>query len=148
MMINMKYCEKCKVSVPNPKQRCPLCQGMLTGGDGTETETFPNIPTIYRQYSLYFRLMILGSVAAGVISVMINMLLPDSGWWSLFVVGGLVCMWIPLWTAVRKRSNISKNILYQVVVLSLLLCGWDGFTGWHRWSVNFAIPALCISAML
>ena len=55
MMINMKYCEKCKVSVPNPKQRCPLCQGMLTGGDGTETETFPNIPTIYRQYSLYFR---------------------------------------------------------------------------------------------
>ena len=83
MMINMKYCEKCKVSVPNPKQRCPLCQGMLTGGDGTETETFPNIPTIYRQYSLYFRLMILGSVAAGVISVMINMLLPDSGWWSL-----------------------------------------------------------------
>ena len=36
MMINMKYCEKCKVSVPNPKQRCPLCQGMLTGGDGTD----------------------------------------------------------------------------------------------------------------
>lgn len=144
----MKYCEKCKVQVPNPKSHCPLCQGMLTQGDGTETETFPNIPTIYRQYSLYFKLLILCSVAAGLISLMINMLLPQSGWWSLIVVGGLVCMWIPLFAAVRKRSNIAKNLVWQVVILSVLISLWDVFTGWHRWSVNFVIPALCISAML
>ena len=144
----MKYCDKCKVMVANPKQRCPLCQGMLRDGDGTEQETFPNIPTIYRQYSLYFRILILVSVAAGLISVTVNLLLPGSGWWSLLVVGGLACMWVPLFTAMRKRSNISKNILWQVVILSVLLLLWDVFTGWHRWSVNFAIPALCISAML
>lgn len=144
----MKTCEKCKISVPDPKRRCPLCQGMLSGGDGTETDTFPQIPTIYRQYSLYFRLLILVSVAAGLISVMVNLLLPQTGWWSLIVVLGILCMWIPLWTAIRKKSNISKNIIWQAFLLSVLIAGWDGFTGWHRWSVNFVIPAICISAML
>ncbi len=144
----MKYCEKCKVSVANPKQRCPLCQGVLRDGDGTERETFPSIPTIYRQYSLYFRILILVSVAAGLIAVTVNLLLPESGIWSLFVLGGLGCVWLPLYTIMRKKSNISKNILWQVVVLSGLLVFWDVFIGWYRWSVNFAIPGLCISAML
>lgn len=144
----MKYCEKCKVSVANPKEKCPLCQGMLSGGEGTETETFPNIPTIYSQYSLYFRILILVSVAAALICGMINLLLPQSGWWSLIVIGGLVCMWIPLWTAIRKRSNVAKNIVWQVVIFSVLLVIWDVATGWHRFSVNYVIPALCISAML
>lgn len=144
----MKYCEKCKVRIPNPKEKCPLCQGMLSAGDGSERETFPNIPTVYKQYSLYFKILILSSVAAGLICVMINLLVPQSGVWSLIVVGGLLCMWVPLWTAIRKKGNLSKNILYQAVVLSVLITLWDIFTGWHRWSVNFVIPALCISAML
>lgn len=144
----MKTCEKCKVTVPEPKKHCPLCGGMLLGGDGTEAETFPSIPTIYRQYSLYFRILILVSVAAGVISVMVNLLLPQSGGWSLIVVLGILCMWVTLSTAIRKKSNISKNILWQAVILSLLLAGWDFFSGWHRWSVNFVLPAVYISAML
>ncbi len=144
----MKNCEKCGITVPDPKKHCPLCGGMLTGGDGTETETYPSIPTIYKQYSLYFRILILVSVATGAICVMINLLLPQSGLWSVIVLLALVCMWIPLWTAIRKKSNISKNILWQTVILSLLMTGWDYFSGWHRWSVNYVIPAVCIAAML
>jgi len=30
----------------------------------------------------------------------------------------------------------------------VFLVGWDIFTGWYRWSVNFVLPALYIAAML
>ena len=135
----MKTCEKCKISVPDPKRRCPLCQGMLSGGDGTETDTFPQIPTIYRQYSLYFRLLILVSVAAGLISVMVNLLLPQTGWWSLIVVLGILCMWIPLWTAIRKKAIYQKTLSGRLFAVGSD-CGLGRIYGWHRWSVNFVIP--------
>lgn len=144
----MKRCEKCNIAVADPKTRCPLCGGMLSEGDGSEVETFPSIPTRYKQYSLYFRLLILISVGIGIVSVMLNLLLPQSGLWSLIVVGSLLCLWLLLSTAMRKTNNISKNILWQSILLSFLLVGWDLFTGWHRWSVNFVLPALYVAAML
>jgi len=144
----MKRCEKCNITVSDPKKYCPLCKGVLTEGDGSEAETFPSIPTRYQQYSLYFRLLILISVAGGSISVMINLLLPQSGWWSAIVVLGILCVWVLLGTAIQKNSNISKSILWQSILLSVFLVGWDIFTGWYRWSVNFVLPALYIAAML
>ncbi len=144
----MKQCEKCNVAVSDPKKSCPLCGADLTDGDKTERETFPSIPLRYKRHSLYFRLLILGTVAAGIISVMINLLLPQSGWWSLIVLLGILCFWLLLGTAIQKTNNIAKNILWQSALTSLLLILWDLFSGWHRWSVDYAIPAIYIAAML
>lgn len=145
----MKYCDKCKLSVTGSTDRCPLCQGLLTPVDDSRGEdVFPFIPTLYRQYSLFFRLLIFGSIAAAVITLTINFLLPQSGIWSLFVVAGLLCLWGSLWVVFRKRRNIPKTILYQVLVLSLGAVLWDLLTHWKGWSLSYAIPALCTSAML
>lgn len=143
----MKYCDKCKASVVGGRKYCPLCQSALRPLDDHNEETFPFIPTIYRQHNVFIRLIILASIAAGVISVVINILIPQSGFWSVFVVLGIICMWISLAVAVRKRSNVPKSILYQVVLVCLLAVFWDFLTKWHGWSIDYVIPIVCVCAM-
>lgn len=101
-----------------------------------------------RRYHFFFRLLIFCSVAAAVVSVILNLALRSEVWWSLFVVGGIGCFWLGTAIAVSKRRNIPKNILYQVVFLSVCAVLWDVSTHWHKWSINYVIPIACTLAML
>ncbi len=146
----MKYCEKCKVHVTGSWKVCPLCQRPLTDDDSSlgKKDPFPFIPTVYHEFNLFFRILILASISVGIISFAVNFLFPDSGFWSLFVAAGIACAWISLATAVRKRRNIPKTILYQVVLLSVFALLWDLLTGWRGWSLDYVIPILCLGAIL
>ncbi|MFR8230572.1 MAG: DUF6320 domain-containing protein [Anaeromassilibacillus sp.] len=146
----MKYCAKCKTTVTGHGTRCPLCQGMLqeTGTADTRGDVFPRIPDTLHKHSLFFRILILVSVVAAVTCVVINLILPQHGWWSLFVLAGLACAWISLAVAFHYRRNVPKSILYQVVVVCVLTVLWDYSTGWHGWSIDYVIPITCVVAML
>ena len=144
----MKYCPKCHVSIDAPRHYCPLCGGVLTGGDGEEKELFPVIPPLYKQYSLFFRVMIYLSIFAGVSAVSINLMLPQSGWWSVMVILAECGIWIAIATGLRRRTSFSKRILWQSAVILMLLTAADALTGWHRWSVNYVIPLTLMFTIL
>ena len=143
----MKYCEQCKVSDTGQRSRCPLCQSVLRDEGEPYEEVFPVIPTVYNRFQFFFKLLIFASAVLGIVSAVINLLLPQSGVWSLFVLGGIGCLWVFLFIAVRKRNNIPKNILWQVAVTILFCLLWDLFTGWHGWSVDYVVPSICVAAM-
>jgi hypothetical protein len=164
----MKTCEKCAVSVSGGFKKCPLCRHTLIGiGESTnknateatqaneaaeaetkyETETFPFIPLTKHKHSLLFRLLQLCSAAVVIVSFIINWMLPQGGFWSLFVIAGVACVWLSLAVAIRKRHNILKNLSYQVTIVSILSVLWDIFTGWRGWSVDYVIPIAFVSAM-
>lgn len=144
----MRLCEKCGVTVEGAMKYCPLCQAETRKLDGDTRETFPSIPTVYKKYNLFFRILIFASVVAGVVSVTVNLLIPTPVFWAFFVLVGIACMWVMLAISVRKRRNIPKSILYQVVVVSLLAVLWDAITGWHGWSLNYVLPIVCTGAMI
>jgi len=145
----MKTCEKCAVSVSGDFEKCPLCQNTLTGENQNknEYETFPFVPFAIHKHSSLFRLLQLCSAAVVIVSFTVNWMLPQSGFWSLFVIAGVACMWLSLSIAIRKRHNILKNLTYQVTIVSILSVLWDVFTGWRGWSVDFVIPIVFVSAM-
>jgi hypothetical protein len=150
----MKTCEKCDVSVSGGFEKCPLCQNMLTGESGHESnqnrnedETFPFVPLVIHKHSLLFRLLQLGSAALVIFASFINWMLPQGGFWSLFVIAGVACLWVSLAFAIRKRHNILKNLAYQTTIISILSVLWDIFTGWRGWSVDFVIPIAFVCAM-
>lgn len=142
----MRICKKCGVKVRGTETVCPLCQHKLSGEPGEKV--YPVIPTVYRQHELFFKCLILISVAAGVVCAAVNLLVPGNGCWSVFVALGILCFWISLAYAVRKRDNIPKNITVQVFLVSVLSFGWDWLTGWRGWSLDFVIPIACGAAML
>ena len=145
----MKICEKCAVSVSGDFEKCPLCQNTLTGENQNknEYETFPFVPLAIHKHSSLFRLLQLCSAAVVIVSFTVNWMLPQSGFWSLFVIAGVACMWLSLSIAIRKRHNILKNLTYQVTIVSILSVLWDVFTGWRGWSVDFVVPIVFVSAM-
>lgn len=140
----MKYCDKCQVKIIGNRHICPLCQGSVTALDDDDHEIFPHIPTIYQQYNILFRGLIFASIVIGVIAIVLNILLPAGHYdrWAFFVLAGIGCFWLVLVVAVRKRSNIKKNMLYQTMLLAALMLLWDYLTGWRGWSLDFAIPIL------
>lgn len=149
----MKYCDKCKVRVIGPQVECPLCQRNLSILEGTEdtnqqNEIFPYIPTVYKAHHMIFKIMTFISIALVVVSVALNLILSDQNWWSVFVIAAVACFWLSFFVAFRKRKNIPKNILYQVVTISFIVVLWDYITGWKGWSVDFVVPILCLSDLL
>lgn len=143
----MKFCKSCNVSVTGKRKICPLCQGRLTG-DKAQEEIFPKISFVYTEHSLFFKVMLLTSIIAGTVSVAVNILMPGGGAWSLFILGGLASVWASLITIINQRKNIPKNIVYQVMTISVTALIWDTLTGWRGWSINYIIPLVCVFAMI
>lgn len=142
----MKYCEKCKVTVRGAETFCPLCRHRLTGT--AEEPPYPTIPTVYKQNQRIFKLLGLLTVLSAAVCAFINLLIPQSGFWSAFVLLGIICFWVSLAYALRKQNDIPKTMTGQVIVLSILCVLWDYFTGWHGWSLEFVFPITCITAMV
>lgn len=141
----MKYCPKCKLSIAGERDVCPLCHGKLSGEKSDEV--FPMVPTVYREFNFLFKVLIFLSVAGAVACVAINLLWKESGWWSLFCVAGAACLWALLAVAVRKRKNIPRWILYQIFIISVICGVWDLATGKKGWSIDYAIPILCLAGL-
>lgn len=141
----MKYCPNCKVSVKGMSRSCPLCQGLLRG-DGTPPPFPP--PQQHRDRRFFLRVLVFLSIAAALVCIIINRLLPHTGAWSLFVAAGILCLWLSLAIAIWKRRSLLKNITWQSILFSILAIAWDLFTGWHAWSVNFVVPCIFLATML
>lgn len=143
----MKHCDKCKVNVVGTQKLCPLCQGKLSGNDSRPDE-FPQIESIYKKFNFFFKIMILISIIVASVSIALNVLLPKSGAWSVFVLGAMLSVWVSLITAINKRNNIPKNIIYQTTIISVAAVIWDFVTHWKGWSISYVIPFVCIAAMI
>ncbi|NLB43322.1 MAG: hypothetical protein GX815_13935, partial [Clostridiales bacterium] len=46
-----------------------------------------------------------------------------------------------------KRHNIPKNIMWLVLIVSLLSIFWDWRTGSGGWALDYVIPIVSVSAM-
>ena len=123
----MKYCEKCHVYVKGGSI-CPLCQTRLPG-EG-EPSLYPHISRKISGMNLAFRILLLISIAGGAACLALNRMLPESGFWSLYVILGILSFWIIFPLFCRHRGRVPRLIAEQSVVLLLLIIFWDGITGW------------------
>lgn len=142
----MRYCEKCRVKVRGKETHCPLCQNRLTGS--AEESCYPSVPILYKQYEPFFKSLIFSTIAASVICAAVNLILPKSGYWSIFVILGILYFWVSFAYTLKKKDNIPKSISNQAFILSLLSLGLDWFTGWHGWSLNYVLPISFSVALL
>jgi hypothetical protein len=126
-----------------------LCGNTLqtTDADADSKDIFPDIPPAYESH-LAIRIMVFISFAVVVASFAIRMIFPTDTNWPVFVIFGLVSMWLGLIVVVRKKHNIPKTIIWQVAVVSLLSVFWDWQTGWRGWSLEYLIPIVYVAAEL
>ncbi len=145
----MKYCSQCQLKIRGSGARCVLCGNTLqtTDADEDSKDVFPDIPPAYESH-LAIRILLFISFAAVVASFAIRMIFPIDTNWPVFVISGLVSMWLGLIVVVRKKHHIPKTIIWQVAVVSLLSVFWDWQTGWRGWSLDYLIPIVYVAAEL
>lgn len=134
----MLYCEKCGVYLSGSMDRCPLCQGKVTGQP--EEDAYPALSETARPYRLAVRLAGLLTAAALAVCAAVNYCFPEGGWWFLFVAAGLASAWLIIGVAFWKRRNPMKSIVWLLAVVSALVLAWDWRTGFMGWSTNFVLP--------
>jgi len=145
----MIFCNHCKVYIRDGKNICPLCGNIVSNNDNFDKEdkVYPVIPPTYERH-LLMRILIFISIVAIVISYIIYSLFPTSINWPMLVLFGIISIWLSIADALRKRYNITKSIMWQVIIMSLLSIFWDWKTDWRGWSLDYAIPFLCIAAII
>lgn len=140
----MLRCKGCGVTVRGAPERCPLCQGQLEGAG--EASAFPSGGEAPAP-RLLFPLITLIAIIAGVTCVAVNFLAPGEAWWSLFALAGIGGAWVCVGIALRTRSNLLKNIVWQVFLISGFAVVLDVCIGWRGWSISYVLPLVCIAAM-
>jgi len=140
-------CKNCDIQIWGHPNCCPLCGTKLTGVRLRDS-AFPEIPPPRQPRRFAFNLVIFITIAAAIISFVINYVTPHDSWWFLFVMGGLGSFWAAFAVALFKRRNIYKLIVWQEVIFILLSFAWDLLTGYNGWSLNFVIPILCASTLI
>lgn len=144
----MQKCDNCRISLKGNYEVCPLCGGILVDNEKKSEEVFPTLPTIFQEFNFFLRIIILISIAAIVISFAINLIFTKESRWSLLVAAIIACMWLSLFFIIRKKNNIPKTIVWQVVLIIILSVLWDWSIGWRGWSIDFVIPIICFGAMV
>ena len=137
----MRICKKCNLKIKTDSDICPLCQNKLIGKK--EENVFPLIPNIYKKYFTFFKILLFISFIISLLCITVDLTI-NKYHFSLFVILGFICLFIILKTAFNNKESIFKSILSQLIILSCLSILWDYFTGFHRWSITYVIPILCI----
>ena len=121
---------------------------MLPAGEDIikEEEVYPDIPPLYERH-IAIRIMAFISVVAIVAGFVIHNIFPTRINWPMFELFGIVSMWIGLIVVLRKRHNIPKNIMWLVLIVSLLSIFWDWRTASVGWALDYVIPIVSVSAM-
>lgn len=144
----MNYCNNCKVKVRGNKEGCPLCGNIFptNHNDDCRKDIYPTIPLTFQRH-MAMRILAFISVVAIIISFTIYILSPSDINWPMFVLLGTISAWLIVGLAYKKRYNITKNIMWQVTIISLLSLLWDWNIGWRGWSLEYVIPIVCVAAM-
>lgn len=143
----MRHCKHCNVTVAGTRSRCPLCGGDLSG-EAEAADRYPVIPDSFSYSKRIMQILSASALVAAIICVTVNVLVPTETFWALFAVLGIFCGWLWAMVGIIKKSVITNNIVWQLVLLSLGALLWDWFTGWNGWSVDFVLPCVCVGAML
>ena len=67
--------------------------------------------------------------------------------WTLFTAGGVATMWVASSIGFIKRYNLLKNLMWQLLIGTIISFIWDALTGWHSWSVDFVLPMLSVGVL-
>ena len=78
--------------------------------------------------------------AAVILCWMMNFLATPGFLWGGYVTAGVFCMWLLVMVGYRKRRNLLKNGMWQLLIVSVGAFAWDHFTGYQGWSLDFVLP--------
>lgn len=137
------HCNKCNVDLDIIDNRCPLCNSEINEFDNFKS-SYPKIKrlvtkVLYRKIILFIVCCISFAIA------ILNYALTPNIKWSLFVILQIFLSYYIFYNILSGRQKVIKLLLSLNIIISSFSVFWDVYTGFHKWSVNYVIPSLCIT---
>ncbi len=139
----MKHCSKCNVDLDIISNKCPLCNSEIDNVKEA-TSSYPTINMVVSK-SLFRKILFFIACVISVAVLILNYALTPNIKWSLFVILQVLASFYVFYNILSGRRKVIKLLLTLNILVSILSIFWDIYTGFHGWSVNYVIPALCIS---
>lgn len=144
----MMRCAACSVDIEGDWARCPLC-GSATTGDPSP-DPYPTVALRFTRRRV-LRTLFLSSLVVIAASFVAQLLFARDGdgigvLRSVWL--GIAAMWLVVLMAARKRHNVAKGTLYLVILIGGVSLYWDYLTGWHGWSLSYAVPIVCACSVV
>lgn len=136
-------CEKCNIELDIISNKCPLCKSVV-GEDKNPEGSYPILKPVVSN-KLYKKLLFFVASIISVVVVILNIALTPNIKWSLFVILQLILSYFIFSKILNGRIKVIKIFLILNILVCFLSIFWDSYTGFHGWSTNYVIPALCIS---
>ena len=136
-------CEKCNVELDIISNKCPLCKSVVCEDKNPEG-SYPILKPVVSN-KLYKKLLFFVASIISVVVVILNIALTPNIKWSLFVILQLILSYFIFSKILSGRIKVIKIFLILNILVCFLSIFWDSYTGFHGWSTNYVIPALCIS---
>ncbi len=138
----MNVCKKCNITLRTNNSICPLCNSKIILKE--KNGIYPNIPLTYHS-SLLKKIILFTAILGIVFSLLINYWVNQTISWSIFVILGIISFWLTFFTGTNKKQGFMRIIFTEIISIIILSIIWDILTGFHKWSLIYCLPFLCIA---
>lgn len=139
----MNKCPKCDIIIHTKEPFCPLCESVIK--DFSPDDIFPPVKSKYKNHSLLIKFSLFISICGTILCLLINYLISKELTWSIFVILGITTFWLTFIIGIKKRKKFMTLLLFEILSIITLSYLWDLNTGYHKWSLIYVFPFLCIS---
>lgn len=136
-------CNKCNVLVDAPINICPLCNSEIKYKKSLDS-SYPVLSTKANQ-KLIRKIIFFIACLICVTILCINYFLTPHIKWSVFVVLQIFLSYFVFYNIFNGRKKILKLLFTLNFIVCAIALFWDFYSGFMGWSINYVLPALCIS---
>ena len=139
----MNICPKCKVTLKTNSTTCPLCHNKIELKE--KNSIYPTLKQNNYTRNLLIRISLFITLCGIIFSLLINYWVSKEISWSIFVILGIISFWLTFSTGMNKHHNFMRILFAEIIAIIILSILWDLITGFHKWSLTYCLPFLCIA---
>lgn len=146
----MSRCKFCNLHVSDSLSKCPLCFILVNEQPAHDEKEYPTYSTVVPDMTekMVTKICLFLSIVAIATCVFINIASFKESLWSISVTVSILYAWLLIKNTILSSTHVGAKILFQVLGLSTMVFLIDFASDYNRWSVNFVIPFLVMSATL
>lgn len=138
----MNKCPKCDVILKTDNNVCPLCHNKIILEENNSI--YPKIKSTYRNHNLLMKISLFTSICGIIFSLLINYWIYNEISWSIFVILGIISFWLTFSMGMNHKQGFMRILFAEIISIIILSIIWDLLTGFHKWSLTYCLPFLCI----
>ena len=143
------YCKSCGVTVDGRMKNCPLCGEYVSEPEIRRESAYPDYEmATKKKLDFVTRLLIFLSIVAVSVCALINYLTWSGVAWSVFVLAGILYLWLLVANTVMSKASVGSKILFQLLIMSGCVYAIERFLSGGHWALEYVVPFMTTAATL